>query len=129
MILRLQNNGACPNGTTYPGITSFVESIKNNLNSLTDFLKNQGRSEALKKLTYSRKKIEECSTISRLYKGETIVDNCMRARDYIVDPITEWKSNLNGKIYTGYCYGQILGEISKSGQLMDNWVCEEVITY
>jgi len=119
----------CPKGTEYKGIGYYYAQIASSVKNFNNFIIQEGRSDILKKLNYSRKTTDDCSTTQNNY-GETYVQmlSCTRAEDEIISPIIDksGKVILDGKIIQSYCYGKELGKVSgASSPLMDNWFCCE----
>lgn len=129
----------CPKGVEYKGVYYYYYEIKKALErpredyeeGLKDFINKEDISEVLKRLVYSRNKMDECSTISRVFAGETSIKSCSQMKDYNFDPLSCpnptscWKTTINGKVLKENCYGQWVGKILSAGSLMDNWGCCE----
>ncbi|MBU4367537.1 hypothetical protein KKC49_01550 [Patescibacteria group bacterium] len=111
----------CPEGTEYKGVKWYYEEIQKALEKLKKSLE-QNRPEILKRLIYSRKKANECSTISTVFQKETMLISCTMMKDYNIDPISTWETILAGKVFKSYCYGNLVGKILGT-ELMDNWQC------
>lgn len=126
----------CPEGTEYKGVAWYAEEMRKSFEKLEKF-SIEGRSEALKMLIYSRKKMDECSAKTKLFEGEVKLLNCERVEDEIIYPITYGKPiiGVNGQIITdsitstktsGRCYGENVGKILEVAEpLLDNWFCCE----
>jgi hypothetical protein len=99
------------------GIVAYYNQIKQALERLKEIKKE--RSEILKKLVYSRKKIDKCSEITEIAetaKKEIKILGCERVLDEIIPPIAT-------KFPTG-CYG---GRFKNLTERADNWFCCEKI--
>lgn len=83
-------------------------------------LRQEGRSDILKELSYSRQKTNECSLTNDIYGKETTLFSCTRVEDELMPDIIPSDSKLNPKNY--YCYGKHFGNLSNIN-LMDNWFC------
>lgn len=123
---------SCPLGMYRCGISCFYSSsmgsncsekcsgwetgIKESFQALKDIIEDdqtaQSRSEILKKLIYSRKKLNDCSgTLSEFGSGAATPMDCTRASE-------------EAQILKNGCYGVTAGEIMKPPQTnMDNWFC------
>jgi hypothetical protein len=116
-------NAKCPAGTAYKGVDAFYQEIKTAFDAFSESTIQQ-RSDILKMLSYSRKETNICGETSSIFKGETRFLNCTYIEDYNIDPISGWKTTVNGEIFKGYCYGNQVGKISNiNADLMDNWSC------
>ncbi len=127
-------NEDCPKEVEYKGVEWYYNEIKQSLEKLKEFVLGEERSEILKKLIYSRKKMDECSEISAGFKGEIRLLSCERVIDEIIPPIVNGEVTIKTKEYgqevsktlEGYCYGREAGKILKtSDPLTDNWFCCE----
>ena len=84
------------------------------------------RTDVLKELSYSRKKMSEVSTAQTSFGDEVKVLNCERAKDHIISPIIDGKTKLDSRDIKDYCYGKVLGKVLGTPEPMaDNWFyCE-----
>jgi len=115
----------CPKGVEYKGVEWYYNKIKQAFDELEEFIM-AGRSEILKKLTYSRKKIDECSETSAGFEQEIQLLSCERVIDEIIPPIVNEKVIIGTETVEKHCYGREVGKILKiSKPLADNWFCCE----
>lgn len=111
MINRLRG-GTCPNGTSYPGVDWHYQGVKNAFEELKSFILEGGRSEILKTLVYSRKKMDQCS------------EETSSLGNIAVKPLScTWAYTGTG-ILQKRCYGILEGLVRNPPEsLMDNWFC------
>ncbi len=114
MINLLKGKGAdkyCPEGVEYKGVKWYYDEIKEALEKLKEFAIEE-RSEILKKLIYSRKKVDECSKSLDEFGKETIrFQSCERT----------W-GGMN--LLEQRCYGKLEGSTQEPPKdLTDNWFC------
>jgi len=110
------------------GIFYYYDKIYKESKDFYKFILTGDRSDILKSLSYSRKKMDEASTVQTAYNKEVKILSCERVQDEIISPIKEGEIRINGsKVIESYCYGKNLGEILKTSKpLADNWFyCEE----
>lgn len=127
LLLGKGKDAACPKGAEYKGVGGYYDDVNE---SLTDLLKkvlliDEQRSEALKKLTYSRKMMNGCSQLLTSL-GETDVNllNCERVMDEKIPPFV-WKF-WGIALKSRYCYGKNLAkDLDGSPPFTDNWFCIE----
>jgi len=128
-------NEDCPKGKEYKGIGWYYMKIGEALEKLKGFTIEE-RAEILKKLIYSRKKMNECSGISTGFGREIRLLSCERVIDEIIPPIVSGKVVIKIREYgqeilktlEGYCYGGEAGKILKTSEpLTDNWFCCEKV--
>ncbi len=112
----------------------YYEWVKESFEELEELIKGEKRSEALKKLTYSREKIDQWSKTIKIERGERKILSCQRVKDEVIPPTVETGSRIvlidqegNLKDLQIYCYGKEAGEILGSNRaLTDNWFsCEK----
>ena len=134
LLKRKEADGECPKGVEYKGTEWYYNEIKQALEKLKEFVLGEERSEILKKLIYSRKKMDECSGISAGFEREIRLLSCERVIDEIIPPIVNGKVTIKIREYgqeilktlEGYCYGREAGKILKTSEpLTDNWFCCE----
>ena len=115
----------CPKGVEYKGVEWYYERVEETFEELKNFSV-EARSEILKKLIYSRKKMDECSEISAGFEKEARLLSCERVIDEIIPPIVNGKVIIENKILEKHCYGKEAGKILiTSSPLADNWFCCE----
>jgi len=127
-VINLLKGGStknCPvekNGTSYYYNKIYKVSKEFYKFSLVD-----GRTDILKELSYSRKKMNEVSTDQSAFGNEVKVLSCERVKDNIISPIIEGKIRIDDKTIKSYCYGKVLGKILNTPEPMaDNWFyCEK----
>ena len=127
-MINLLRGGAtanCP--VNKDGIFYYYDKIYKESKTFYEFVIADGRTDILKELSYSRKKINEGSTVQSAFGNEAKVLSCERVQDEIISPIKEGQTKINGKTIKSYCYGKNLGQILKTPEPMaDNWFyCEE----
>ena len=129
LLLGKQADDKCPKGTEYPGVGGHYDIVKEAFEKLKEFATKESRSEILKRLIYSRKKMDEGSGIFANFKGEIKLLPCQRVEDEIIFPIREWRVIIDGKTLKNHCYGKKAGIIlGTSDSLADNWFyCEKVL--
>ncbi len=117
-------NDKCPKGTEYKGVAWHYNQIRRVFEKF-DIIR-EGRSEGLKKLVYSRKKIDECSATAKLFEKEIKLLNCKRVEDQIMAPIIYGEVIIREESLERHCYGKRAGEVLKIAEpLLDNWFCCE----
>ena len=133
-------------------LSVYVNNLESEFSNFNNSILENKRSDIIKKLTYSRKAMNDCSLKSSTYGVNTRILSCTRIEDELIPPINTNKitknelSNLielhpgaiipfDGKSVNGYCYGENLGKIFKSHLhsppdklLTDNWFCAEQYT-
>lgn len=119
-----KKESGCPKDVEYKGVALYQQEVTKTLKEFEKAVQSGDRSDLLKKLTYSRKKMQDCGVVSSLFGGGKKAISCIMAKDYFVAPVTSWSVIINSKKYKNQCYGLQLGEILKS-DLMDNWECCE----
>ena len=93
------------------------------INFYTSMLK-EPRSDIMKELAYSRTTTNSCSLVgSSSGTSESLLD-CTRVEDGQISPVSTSQITFNGKTFSGYCYGTLLGKDSTPpSPLTDNWFC------
>ena len=124
MIDLLLIGGECGAGK---GAEGYYNQVNNGQKTIYIFILKEGRSDILKELSYSRKKMNEASTVQSAFGKEAKILSCERVQDEIISPIKEGKTSMGNKTIKSYCYGKNLGKILKTPEPMaDNWFyCEE----
>jgi hypothetical protein len=109
------------------GVSYYYNKIKGAYQIFYSFVIIEGRSDLVKKLSYSREKMNEASTAQSAFGGEAKILSCERAQDEIISPIKGGNVVVNGRTIKDYCYGKNLGKILNIPEPMaDNWFyCEE----
>ena len=137
---------SCPQGIAFCGMDCYYDSSGSDCSSnncgqdigikqaydklagiISDSRTENSQSENLKRLSYSRKTMDDCSAASAVY-GQQKILTCQRARDQILSPETTnyFSTVVNGEIQDYYCYGSWLGQVLGSQEtLSDNWFCCE----
>ncbi|MFA5877901.1 MAG: hypothetical protein WC845_00870 [Candidatus Staskawiczbacteria bacterium] len=101
----------CPEGTEYKGMFWFHEEIKKTLTESDELIK-KGRSEPLKRLAYSRDRMDECGALSTEYGAKTM------------EPLDCTTSYFSTHTIKERCYGILEGIVrDPSENLLDNWFC------
>jgi hypothetical protein len=140
-LLKGKSTGAsCPKGTPINGPTQFYNQIKKLLDTI-DSYSLKSRTEIVKKLIYSRKTMNSCSSESKAntVAEQTRLESCRRVRNNFVSPIAGEEFIINGQKVDYPCYGIDLGSIfgssfASSGTPVsipqvpiipatDNWFC------
>ncbi len=121
----------CPEGVEFLGVGYLHEIIREKLYELKGF-DVKVRSDLLKKLSYSRKIMDEGSLISfgRERAEETKMLNCEIILDNLITPIASRSSAIyyQKEEHQGFCYGRDLGrKLRPRENLMNNWFfCEKI---
>ena len=90
------------------------------------YMLKEPRSDIMKKLTYSRQTVNNCSVINNTHDLGTRLLSCTRVEDEIIPPVNTSQMTFNNQTFPGYCYGIELGEDSNpSLSLTDNWFCAD----
>lgn len=124
-LLKGGSTKSCP--VKKDGIFYYYDKIYKESKTFYKFAIVDGRSEILKELSYSRKKMNAGSTVQSSFGKEAKILSCERVQDEIISPIKEGKTIINDKTTKSYCYGKILGKVLQTPEpLADNWFyCEE----
>jgi len=127
LLLGKQTYDDCPEGVAMIGVRGIYYEISDVAKNLKIFVIQEKRSDIFKELTYSRKKVDQCSTIQTAYGAESKMLSCERAEDEIISPIKDGKTMLETRAIKSHCYGKTLGEILKTPDpVANNWFCCEV---
>ena len=81
-----------------------------------------GRSDIMKKLTYSRQKTSECSVVNTNYNSSAVLMDCTRVENEVANGQIQSTNTSLSKALGYYCYGVNLGNLSNN-KLTDNWFC------
>lgn len=117
----------CEQMTTYlSGTWVLFKTLKTQyIDFYTEIMKDP-RSDILKKLTYARQKVNDCSLVNVNYNESNNPKNrlfsCTRVEDELMPPINTGSVVLGTKEIEGYCYGKNLGKLYNT-TLTDNWFC------
>ena len=124
-LLRGGSSKSCPRKEY--GIFYYYDKIYKGSKDFYKFFLTSNRSDVLKELSYSRKKMDEGSTVQSAFGKEAKILSCERVQDEIISPIKEGKTRIEGDSIKSYCYGKDLGKIMATPfPLADNWFyCEE----
>jgi hypothetical protein len=115
----------CPEGIEYKGVEWYHNLIKEELNKIKDFILKNDRSNILKLLSFSREKINNCSTKAKAYGKETRLLPCQRIEHELISPVELYTTTIDGQRITNYCYGQNLNKVFPGQSFTDNWFCAE----
>ena len=115
----------CPKGTEYKGVKWHYDQIKEELNRVKDFILKNDRSNILKLLSFSREKINNCSTKAKAYGKETRLLPCQRIEHELISPVELYTTTIDGQRINNYCYGQNLNKVFPGQSFTDNWFCAE----
>lgn len=109
------------------GVSYYYDKISEAYKTFYSFIILEGRSDLVKKLSYSREKMNEASTAQSSFDKEVKILSCERAQDEIISPIKGGNVIIDNKTIKDYCYGKNLGKILNTPEPMaDNWFyCEE----
>ncbi len=127
-MINLLRGGATKNcKAAKNGIFYYYDRIYKESKTFYKFAILDGRTDIVKKLSYSRKKMNEAGTAQSAFDREIKILSCERVQDEIISPIKEGKVRVENKTIESYCYGKILGKILKTPEpLADNWFyCEQ----
>ncbi len=142
LLMGKAKDAPCPKDTEYKGIPSYYREIRIAVEELRK--KIDGRSDILKKLIYSRKKMDECSGRGRVFKNEIISFTCQRRSDEVlpststprqilyIDASSPPSPSSPFYIYSPSpavpgCYGNYAGQVlQKPLPLLDDWECCEI---
>ncbi|MCX6722462.1 MAG: hypothetical protein NT094_00135, partial [Candidatus Staskawiczbacteria bacterium] len=109
------------------------------------YMLKEPRSDIMKKLTYSRQTVNNCSVINNTHDLGTRLLSCTRVEDELISPVNTSKltknqlaillhttpAQINAGTVNGYCYGRDLGSLfgypakDKKKSLTDNWFCAQ----
>lgn len=88
----------------------------------TLMLQEQGRSDVMKQLTYSRKQVDACGVLQTNYGPTAKLFDCSWVTDQQIPPIWGGQITVGDETYNNSCYGKKVGDLSKKS-LTDNWFC------
>ncbi len=128
LMLGKKAEDKCPKGTEYKGIKDYANKISESLASLKNSSLPLARAEVLKRLSYSRKKMDENSVKIKITPDKTIsIFSCYQIQNKLFPTIINDDVVINNKKIPGYCYGEKVSAYLQPGNLLlDNWFsCEK----
>lgn len=128
LLLGKKIDDNCPKGTEYKGMEDYANKISEALTSLKTLPLNLDKSEVLKRLNFSREKMDENSTKIKITPDKTLsIFNCYQVQNNYYPTIVSGNVVIGNKKIPGYCYGEkVSAYLQPSNLLLDNWFsCEK----
>lgn len=133
------DGGPCAQMVSYTQqLWYYIKNFKDNFVNFYVSMVKEPRSDILKKLTYSRQTMNDCSLVGSAYGPSTRLLSCTRVEDELVSPINTRQMNFGYETHDGYkewsldgyCYGKGLNDLFDdqdlvNGGFSDNWFCAQ----
>jgi hypothetical protein len=122
-----EDDKSCPGGK---GISWYSNEVSVAFQKLKDYILKGTRSEVLKRLNYSREKMDENSVKIKITPDKTLsLFSCYQVQNKLFPTIITGNVVIGNKKITGYCYGEKISTYLKiEDLLLDNWFsCEKQV--